>query len=1014
MRKVIQNSSFYKPVVMLLFLVAIARIVYAQPTEVVPDSISRLADDQKKVDQLVTLGKIYNNQLDSSSLFVAGLVEGLSRKIEYTAGIGDAFGLIGSFSNLVHRYERAITYLDSAIHYYQMAEDIKGLGTAYGKKGVVYIAQKKFDRAREFSQQAYENYKQAQDSIGMINCLINIGITYDQQGMYSNAMKYYFQCLEMDQQLDDQERVAYDYMLIAITYKKLKETDQAINYFEKALSVNRELGLDFSIGSILTNLGIAYKDDNQFEKALNTLNEALDIFTELENLQGKAYVTHNLGSVYYELGNLPQAEKFIDASAKFNKTYQDDLLGLANNLVLTRVMFQQQKLQEAVSLGRKVLAKATELNVLEEQHEATFLLSEIYEQLNRPEMALKMIRKGVIIKDSINNQEKTRQIQELDTRYQTAQKENQIELLSKESDLQESELSRKSLQQNMTLGGIGILLLTGLVGFRSYRSRQRQKEWLLDQQIKNEKQHSEKLRELDETKSRFFANIAHEFRTPLTLIQGPAEQIIDSNSRLSPQENAALIHQHVRNLLNLTNQLLDLSKLETGMIKLQPENKDLVQFCQGSLHAFESLADQKDIKLEFQTKSKELRVDFDTEKMGIILNNLISNAIKFTEPFGKVTLQLTAGDEEVSLEIKDTGIGIPVSHLDHIFDRFYQVDDSHTRKNAGSGIGLALTKELVELHQGRISVKSKPGEGTVFFVSLPYHQELKQALVGDQLQSNSGLSSDTSEILTKEVTIQALEHTKTSSDEDRPVLLLVEDNPEVRNFMADILTSLYRVIEAENGKIGLILALEHVPDLVISDVMMPEMDGYDLCRQLKVDERTSHIPVILLTAKAGLDSKLEGLETGADDYLAKPFNARELQARIKNLISLRQKLQQKYRQTQDTELFPEQENAFLTRLKQVIDQNIDKEDFNMEVLSLEIGMSRTQIHRKLKALTNLSTSIFIRQYKLEKAIVILKKKEQNVSEVAYMLGFNTPAYFSSCFAEHFGFPPGDLLKGKEV
>jgi DNA-binding response OmpR family regulator len=238
----------------------------------------------------------------------------------------------------------------------------------------------------------------------------------------------------------------------------------------------------------------------------------------------------------------------------------------------------------------------------------------------------------------------------------------------------------------------------------------------------------------------------------------------------------------------------------------------------------------------------------------------------------------------------------------------------------------------------------------------------------------------------------------------------VEDNPDVRKFIVSILGSYYQVIESINGKKGLEKALEIVPDLVISDVMMPEMDGYDFCRQLKNDDRISHIPVIMLTAKAGLESKMEGLDTGADDYLAKPFNARELMARIKNLIKNRKRLQEKFSHSNDSNVFEKKENSFISRLKEVIEENIDKEEFNMDDLGKALAMSRTQVHRKLKALTNLSTSQFIRQYKLKKALEILKTGDLNVSEVAYHLGFNTPNYFSTCFTEHFGYPPSEVAR----
>src|SRR5690606_23414936 len=426
----------------------------------------------------------------------------------------------------------------------------------------------------------------------------------------------------------------------------------------------------------------------------------------------------------------------------------------------------------------------------------------------------------------------------------------------------------------------------------------------------------------DEAKSRFFANIAHEFRTPLTLILGPSEQILEEYPDARLKESMALIRKNAGNLLELTNQMLDLSKLESGMIRLRPERKDFIRFAQGCVFAFASLAEENDIQLSFDSNLTNPVIDFDPDKCSIIFNNLLSNALKFTPPFGEVavTVKHAPGTTPsmVEVAVADTGIGIQQEQVPYIFDRFYQVDDSYTRKTQGTGIGLALTKELIELHGGEVEVSSTPGKGTCFTFTLPVRQEGVEEIHLESNAETPGKTSPNAECIENQTASHSLTPASTQhSRENLPehTVLIGEDNAEVRKFIVDVIGNFYHTLEAENGQVGFDIASEYVPDLIISDVMMPEMDGYTLCKQIRESEGTSHIPLIMLTAKAGIDSKIQGLDRGTDDYLAEPFNARELLARIKILIELRKRLQLKYKQTNDASLFAQKEDAFITKLK---------------------------------------------------------------------------------------------------
>ncbi|RKY90160.1 MAG: hypothetical protein DRQ01_09625, partial [Ignavibacteriae bacterium] len=534
-------------------------------------------------------------------------------------------------------------------------------------------------------------------------------------------------------------------------------------------------------------------------------------------------------------------------------------------------------------------------------------------------------------------------------------------------------------------------------------------------QLELEHEHSKKLEEVDQIKSRFFANISHEFRTPLTLILGPSENIIAETSKGEIKKKAGIIKKNANRLLALINQLMDLSKLEAGRLKLETTCSNIVTFAKGVAMSFESLAERKDIMLKVKSVNDNIELYFDNEKMEKVFTNLLSNAFKFTPEGGKVTISLIETDNNsVEIKIKDTGIGIPEEELPKLFDRFYQVDSSHTRERGGTGLGLALTKELVELHQGSIKVESEEKKWTEITVTLPLGKEhlLPEEIVeGDEPPDEKKILVDEEETSTSELFKNPF---REDFDKDKTFLLVVEDNADVREYIKESLVDEYYVEEAANGEQGLRKAEKIIPDLIISDIMMPKMDGNEMTRRLKSDERTSHIPIILLTGKAEQESNLEGLETGADAYLTKPFDTKELQIRVKNLIDLRRKLQQKFSRGKIVAMklgdkkLSSLDEQFIKRALAVVEDHISEEEFSIEDFGKEVGMSRRQIHRKLKALTGKSASHYIRSVKLYKAKEMIGKHEATISEIAYSLGFSSAAYFTRCFKEEYGYPPSEV------
>jgi signal transduction histidine kinase/CheY-like chemotaxis protein len=532
---------------------------------------------------------------------------------------------------------------------------------------------------------------------------------------------------------------------------------------------------------------------------------------------------------------------------------------------------------------------------------------------------------------------------------------------------------------------------------------------------------AEKMRELDSLKSNFFANISHEFRTPLTLILGPVSQLLArSQSELDRQE-LRIMERSARRLQRLINQLLDLARIEAGKLKLRARQVDLVGFLQRVVATFESHARLRDIDLSFAAVPDRIEVFLDLEKFEDVVYNLLANAFKYTPDGGKVVVRAALGglDDRCSsgserfpcaeITVSDTGTGIPAENLERIFRRFYQVEEPNARELGGSGIGLALVRELVELHHGSVSVESQPGLGTTFRIRLPMgkdHFSADEVAEGDR-DTARGLSADVSAPALAGA--ESAQKVPAAGDRQKALVLVVEDNPDMRTYLTGSLSDDYRVVEATDGEAGLQVAIKGIPDLVISDVMMPRMDGFELCRRLKDDSRTSHIPVVLLTARATSRDRLEGLERGADDYLIKPFDAEELKARVGNLITVRRKLKERF--VREGRFFLENapvtslDQAFLGKIVQAVQQHIRDEQFGVESLARIVGFSVSQLERKLEGTTGQRPNELIRSIRLERARQLLEQRAGTVSEVAFDVGFNSLSYFARSYREKFGFPP---------
>ena len=578
-------------------------------------------------------------------------------------------------------------------------------------------------------------------------------------------------------------------------------------------------------------------------------------------------------------------------------------------------------------------------------------------------------------------------------------------------------LSRYSAQTMFLYACLIILLLFAAllaIIVRAYWTKNRMNMELSRQKKKLEEQRdqlislSKQLEEATHAKLVFFTNVSHDFRTPLTLVADPVELLLEDKA-LTPRQQSLLkvVHKNVHILLRLVNQILDFRKYENDKLELVRANMNLRVQLQEWSHSFQTLALKKHIHfvLEVNDDRADYLMAVDAEKMERVYFNLLSNAFKFTPENGTITVTLSTltkeeGGRYARLVVADTGSGISVQHIRHIFDRFYQIDVNH----AGSGIGLALAKAFVELHGGEITVDSVEGKGTVFTVDIP--MTVVEEPSADLVQEPR---------ITQQTVVEELEDMETEEqipDENKECILIIDDNADVRDYVKSLLKEEYTVIEAPDGRAGLKKAMKYVPDAIICDVMMPVMDGLECCRKLKTELQTSHIPVMLLTACSLDEQRIQGFECGADSYISKPFNSKLLLVRLRNLMDNHKRLKQFFgdKTTLSKEPVSDVDKGFVDRFRELIEENLADSELSVEDLGSKMGLSRVQLYRKIKALTNYSPNELVRIARLKKAASLLASSEKTISEITYEVGFTSPSYFTKCYKDYFGESPTDFLK----
>lgn len=854
--------------------------------------------------------------------------------------------------------------------------------------------------AKDYAEEALAIASELQYEPGMAEAYYVRAHFYWYRSDFSKAIEDALSMMRLYERLDDSMGLFEADLTLAGIYMSWEDFEKAEAYMSKALELADLNKSKVDFGQLYHKVAfLKLQQDNKTQEGIEFAMKSLAIVKQRNDLYGMSQCYFLLAKANLETGDTQATLSYYQKTIHFSKLSnspngQSDIVaaheGMAEIYIRTKEYAKASlHLDTAFQIARPIGS----INMINRIYHDRSLL---YESTGNFKEALKYEKLNRNLSDSLVNAEKSRQITEAQTKYETEKKEQEIVLLEQKNKTQ-------TLWRNSLIAGLLLTITSALIIYGLQRARTRNARQLLETKELLVKE----MEQADQVKSRFFANISHEFRTPLTLILNPVEEKL-SGGDLAQKDKISFqsIRRSANRLLQLVNQILELSKLESGFMKLHAQPGNLHHFITPILSLFDSMADVSHVQYIKNIQASEETVLFDADKLEKVLNNLLSNAFKFSPKGSVVRVDVITTEKERSVALMLTirnEYFIPADTLGKIFDPFFQGEQS-PQGMSGTGLGLPLVKELVKLHGGTIQATSDESEGTAFTVNLTLEKSEETAIARQEITKNETTVSWEEE---------PVEYDAPAVDKDRETILIVEDNTEVSALIRQGLEPDYNVVEASTGEEGMALAQSQNINLVVSDVMMPVMNGIELCHALKNHELTSHIPVVLLTARADHESKLEGLRTGADDYVIKPFNMQELLARVANLVDLRKKLIQKYKHT--TVIQPHEitvtplDERFIQKALAIVEENLDNTNFNVDKFCETIGMSRMNLHRKLKSITGLATNEFIQDFRLKRAALLIEKKADTLAQIAYMVGFNDQSYFTKSFKKKFGKTPSEYV-----
>ena len=920
--------------------------------------------------------------------------------------------------NIRSNMEKAVSYNEQGLKLALKIKYPKGITDARYNQSSVFGIKGQYDSALAIMLQAKPTFRELPDKADYADCLSEIGYLYALKNDLKNALVNLYEAKKIYESTSRKSNLPLLYNRFGTLYQSQKLFDSALVYYKKSLALNDATGFKLGSSVNLSNIGNVYEDKGEHQKAIIYYNQSLEIKEKLKDKSGIIKCLNNIGMAYMNLGNVTEAIKCHEKTLALALEYKSNL-DIAKGYVNLGFDYQKDKnYKRAIDYTLKGLKLAREINDLKLLREATRVLFESYGSLRNFEEAYNYHLQFKKFSDSIVNETNLKALAEIQAKYHVATKENEISQLKVEKNSQELQIQKLRAWYFLALGlFIGLIALAFFFYYRSRTSRKL----------------SLKINEISEMKSHFFANLSHEFRTPLTLMLGPVEKLLET---AIPKDKLLLelVHRNASRLLYLDEQLLEFTRIDSGSQKIHLVSGNVLLPVKAIAESYIHLAEKMGIRFAAVYPDDPVEIFFDIDILEKIIGNLLSNAFKYTHAGGTINLELTTGkfghrqnsDDTgkpeiincVRINVRDDGIGIAENKKELIFERFYQLNYNNENRAGGVGIGLALTRELLQLHHGFITLESAEGSGSLFSVFLPmdrnsYSEEERSGIMSFNMPLRKDVPDSGYEDTGQGGMSFPDEPFDASKEEGIPQILVVDDNADMRMYIRELLHEFYTVSDTADSIAGFEVACNTIPDLIITDIMMYPESGIEFCRKLKIDERTSHIPVIMLTALSDSREKVAGLETGADDYITKPFSTHELLARIKNLVAQRIALRKLFSANGALEpaliSVTSADQRFLEKLIQIVEKNIGDPELDVEFLLNNVAMSRSQLHRKIKAVSGQPITGFIRIIRIKRAAQLMEQKFGNVSEIMYAVGFNNQSYFTKSFREVYGMTPSEFM-----
>lgn len=893
------------------------------------------------------------------------------------------------------------------LEHYQYIKNKSGMILTCKELGKRYRETAHFDKAIDYHRKGLMYAMQLQDTVEIIQALNNLGTNFRRLGIMDEASSYHYQALMLCERSSNKTTfIAKKNRVMSLSgignvYLTLDNLDAADSIFRVTLAGEQELHSDLGQAMNYANLGSVFETRGM-------INSALVYYQLSMEHNRKAHSDLGISLCHNHFGRLFALEgKWNDALREYRNAYDlmektgDDWHWLEACLSLVRVNISKGNIRVAKVYLDKAQRTADAIHAWEHLSEVYRLRYLCYEKAGDCRQALDSYIRSRAYADSVKNVDNVNHIQNLRVNYERERSLREMTLLRGTYEMQQR---TKNIYLLVSL--FALLLVGAAAGLLWYVSRMKSR-------------HNRAMKQMEKVRSNFFTNVTHEFRTPLTVILGLLEQLQKGGmNREELQKSIETISRQGQSLLDLVNQLLEVSKVRSEVGEPEWRTGDVVAYIRMLIENYQVYAQQKRVDLRFIPEEMSIMMDFVPEYLCKIIRNLLSNALKFTPKEGRVSLLMSRNKDKLMIYVVDTGVGIDAGDLPHIFDTFYQ-GENNGGSDTGSGIGLSLVKQMTECMYGHIKVESRLGEGTKFMITLPlqHGNSLWEKYLPDEksdffqpLSVNGG-----GVMLAEDYDVERAGENREINDSMHSSILIVEDNEDVSYYIDQLLKKDYHLLYARNGNEGLEKAKEYMPDLILTDLMMPEMDGYELCREIRHSDILNHIPIIIITAKSEEEDRVRGLDTGADAFLQKPFNADELKVRIVKLLEQRRLLREKYSHalhegTDQAVELSVADQEFLTRLNDLIYSLMGHHNLNSDLLANKMCMSLSQLNRKVKAITGFSSSGYILQMRMDKAKRLLASTNTPVGDIAMKCGFPEISYFSRMFKQTFQMTPSQYRK----